>query len=340
VSATALVIIPTHDHALLLPHAVRSAQTQTFADLEIAVIGDGVGDDTRDALAPFLRNDPRIVFHDRPKAGRTGEPHRHEVLGASDARWVTYLCDDDLLLPCHVEVVVAALADHDLVHPAAVQVHGDGVLRVHQCDMSDPGWRALELAGHSVVSLTGIGHRMEAYRRLPAGWRTTPPGLYTDQYMVQQFLAEPWCRARAFTTPTCVTFPSPMRLDRTAAERADELASWAARLVTPEGVSEIVALARDQCAVTASLRWRELIELREELEHTRATMLEASRAEVDDLRDALATAQCERDDLRRALAAAEHERDALRATRTVRTRDALVRVTLLRRLLARRGGAG
>jgi GalNAc5-diNAcBac-PP-undecaprenol beta-1,3-glucosyltransferase len=317
VSAAALVVIPTHDHALLLPHALRSAQAQTFGDLEVAVIGDGVGDDTRDALAPFLRDDPRIVFHDRPKAGRTGEPHRHEVIRASEARWITYLCDDDLLLPRHLEVVVAALADHDLVHPPQLHVDGDGTLVVGPTDMGDPGWRAVQLAGASLVGLTGLAHTAAAYRRLPFGWRTTPPGSYTDQYMVQQFLGEPWCRARGLATATCVRFPSPLRSGWTADERTEELATWAGRLASPSGVAAFVEAVGERHAA-AGAAWR-----LQALEHWGAA--ETARAEAADLR--------------RALAATAADLDALRATRAVRARDALVRVSLLRRLLARRDGA-
>ena len=358
--ASVLVVIPTHDHAALLPHAIRSVQAQTVEHLRLAVIGDGVGDDTRDAVAPFLRDDPRIEFHDLPKAGRTGEPHRHAVLSASDADAVTYLSDDDLLLPGHAAVATAALVDHDLVHPPSLQVLADGTLIVHQADLGDPGWRALELAGHSVVSLTGLAHRMDAYRRLPEGWRPTPRGTYTDQYMVQQFLAEPWCRARGFTTPTCVTFPSALRVGWTAAERGVELAAWAARLATPPGVAALVTEAREQHTVAASLRWRELLEREDELERTRATtraalsaraadaaalrsMLTADGAALTAVRQELTAVRGEvmavRADLgavRGELAEAQARLAALRATRTVRARDALVHLSPLRWLLARR----
>ena len=47
----AIVLVPTHDHAALLAHSIASAQRQTVEDLDIVVIGDAVGDDTRDLLA-------------------------------------------------------------------------------------------------------------------------------------------------------------------------------------------------------------------------------------------------------------------------------------------------
>ena len=60
----------------------------------------------------------------------------------------------------------------------------------------------------NAVSLTGTAHTVAAYRRLPHGWRTTPPGRWPDHYMWQQFLAEPWVRAVTATRVTAVQFAS------------------------------------------------------------------------------------------------------------------------------------
>ena len=66
------ILIPTYRHAALLPYAVTSALAQTGASFELFVVGDGVEDDTRAALEPFL-SDPRVRFFDLPKGQRHGE---------------------------------------------------------------------------------------------------------------------------------------------------------------------------------------------------------------------------------------------------------------------------
>ena len=40
---SASVLIPTHEHAATLAYAVASVQRQTVDDIEILIVGDGVG---------------------------------------------------------------------------------------------------------------------------------------------------------------------------------------------------------------------------------------------------------------------------------------------------------
>src|SRR3990170_4712932 len=93
----ATILIPTFRHAALVPYSLRSALTQEGAVVEVFVVGDGVEEDTRVALAPFL-SDPRVRFFDFPKGERNGELSRHEALHEASGRIVCYLSDDDLLL--------------------------------------------------------------------------------------------------------------------------------------------------------------------------------------------------------------------------------------------------
>ena len=61
----ASILIPTHRHPALLPFALRSALAQEGVTVEVLVVGDGVEDDTRAALAPFLEDD-RVWSFDNP----------------------------------------------------------------------------------------------------------------------------------------------------------------------------------------------------------------------------------------------------------------------------------
>ena len=104
----ATILIPTHRHATLLPYAVRSALDQDGASVEVFVVGDGVEDDTRAALEPFLADDRVSASSTSRRARGTASSYRHEALREADGRIVCYLSDDDLLLRGHVVGDVAA----------------------------------------------------------------------------------------------------------------------------------------------------------------------------------------------------------------------------------------
>lgn len=229
-SAECTVIIPTHDHAALLPYAIRSVWAQTMTDFELVVIGDGVNDDTRAVMKEACRADSRTRFIDRPKSPRTGEQYRHEVLASCESRWVAYCGDDDLLLPYHLEVVGEQLREVDLVHGHGSYVDADGSIGILWTDFGRDEDRRRELGDESLASLTGMAHTMDAYRRLPYGWRTTPVGSYTDHYMYKQFLSDPSMTARVTPIPTCLHFASDQRSTWTTEERVGEMRAWVERL--------------------------------------------------------------------------------------------------------------
>ncbi len=229
------VVIPTHDHALLLPLCVASVREQTIESLRIVIIGDGVGDETREVVAALMLEDTRIEFHDLPKSGRTGETHRGPIVAASTAQIVTYVGDDDLLFPDHVETMLGLLEDADLAHPPAALLDPDGVVHCAAYSLAEPGWRAEALTGESLLSLTGLAHTSDAYRRLPYGWRETPPGVYTDQHMVRQFLERDWCRVASASRVTTVHLAASLRTHMTPQERRDELAQVYEQIRQPGG---------------------------------------------------------------------------------------------------------
>jgi glycosyltransferase involved in cell wall biosynthesis len=255
----ATILIPTFRHVQLLPYAVRSALDQRGATIELFVVGDGVEDETRAVLEPFT-DDPRLRFFDFPKSPRRGEPHRHRVLEEASGRIVTYLCDDDVLLRDHCAEMSRLLEDADFAHPPPVWVDPSGTLHLEPFDVGQPAFVELARTRGWSFGLTGTSHTLEAYRRLPYGWRTTPQDLPTDHYMWLQWFELPDLRAVAGRKPTHLHFPSPKWDELEESTRAAALAEWFGRSREPGFADEV-----EELLVEATWRAAEARTLHEQL---------------------------------------------------------------------------
>ena len=244
----ATVIIPTTgDRGPLLRHSVASVLGQTVADLELFIVGDGVTPETRDVIEDLAAADPRVHFVDRPKHSRRGEPYRHQLLTEqASGHVVAYLCDRDLWLPTHLEELARCLDTADFAHTLRFRIDDQDQYRFsHLVDLGGPD-RERFLEPARLVPLSFAGHTLEAYRRLPHGWRVTPEGTLTDRYMWNQFLEQPWVRAAHAAVPTVLYFKRGDHPGLSTAGRLELLERWAPRLTVaggPEAVQREVLLA-------------------------------------------------------------------------------------------------
>lgn len=256
----ATVLVPTFDHGPTLRYSLGSALRQTVEELELFVVGDGAPDITREILRDLAASDSRVRFFDNPKGPRHGELHRARALAEAAGEIVCYLADDDLWTPFHVESMLEWLADADFAHTLPLKVLPDQRLAALTIDLEDPRDRELELVGENRIPLACSGHTLAAYRRLPHGWRTTPPDVFTDLYMYQQFLADPAVRAVSGTRPTCLHFASPERAGWSVERRCAELEEWFPRVTDRDWTRTVLpqlALdigARGRAAADAELR--------------------------------------------------------------------------------------
>lgn len=107
------IIIPTHNRPQLLPRAVESALEQTVEDFEVIVVDDGSTEPVNLPEHPRLR----IVA----LSGRRGvAAARNLGTKLAQGKYVTYLDDDDQLLPHMAAVSLQALAQTTLPRPVAV----------------------------------------------------------------------------------------------------------------------------------------------------------------------------------------------------------------------------
>lgn len=235
------VLIPTHAHENTLRYSVASVQWQTRQDFELFIVGDGVGDRTREVVAELMTADERIRFFDRPKGQRNGERSRHEALQHASGRFVCYQSDDDLWMPEHLETMAGLLEKHDLAHTMQIEVSPDGSIHSSIFDAAvDPqAIRKMEQREAGFGLCTG-GHRLDAYRRLPDGWMPAPPHMASDLHFWLQFLRQPWCRYVSLKWPEVLHLSSESRRGLAVTQRVDELARWWHELQAPERRAAVV----------------------------------------------------------------------------------------------------
>ncbi|MBD6617963.1 glycosyltransferase family 2 protein [Komarekiella sp. 'clone 1'] len=107
------IIIPTHNRPHLITRAVKSALEQTVEDLEVIVVDDA-------STQPIdLPSNPRLRTI-RLSESHGGAGARNVGLDAALGRWITFLDDDDQLLPHMAAVSLEALSQAALPTPVGV----------------------------------------------------------------------------------------------------------------------------------------------------------------------------------------------------------------------------
>jgi hypothetical protein len=156
----------------------------------------------------------------------------------------------------------ALLVDADFAHSAPFVVGTDGSLSYLPIDLAQPAYRELLLrGGWNAISLTGAAHTLDAYRRLPHGWRPAPEGVWSDLYMWHQFAMLPGFRGQTGARLTHLHLADADRHQFTEAERVAELERWATRMRSPSFEQELdreMSRASRAAANRAEIRLRGL----------------------------------------------------------------------------------
>ena len=171
------VIVPVFNRPRGLVEAVASALAQTHRPLEVIVVDDGSTDDTPAVAARLVAESGGAVRLERQENRGPGVA-RETGRRAARGEFVQYLDSDDLLLPCKLELQVAALR----AHPDCGVAYG--MTRHRRADgQADEGpWK-------------GSGRRVETMfpSFLRERWWDTPTPLYRASLLD---LAGPWTDLR------------------------------------------------------------------------------------------------------------------------------------------------
>jgi len=337
----ASIVVPTHDTPTL-DLAVASALAQTEPDLEVVIVGDGVAAGTREVAESLARGDERVRFFDLPKGEHHGEVHRDRIVREELRSPVAfYLCDDDLLLPEHVETLLGLLDDADLVNSMNGYLDVAGRFVPHFSDLaSDEHRRWLMAPDQNSVSVTGTAHRVATYRRLPVGWQPPAPGRWTDHLLWQKLLALPGVRAATSSKVTALQVPTHLegRHGWDPAQRRAELERWW------EAINDPVERRRLEEAIVVGLN-RQGARTQEALSGCREQVRDLEQANrgleaaIDAAESEVAVTRAELGSSRDRVRDLEHRLALIEGSRVWRLRSRIVRGPL-RRLVRGSAGAG
>lgn len=288
------ILMPTFNNCRTLPYSISSVLAQDYPDFELFIVGDGCPDESRQIITSFARNDPRIRFFDNPKGPRHGELHRHAALQEASGRFVTYLSDDDLMLPQHLATITPYLEDgYTFVHTLPVHVLpermlpdpraivipslSDKTLYLHIGGTEIAGCVDALLAGVNFLSLSAVAHSMDFYRTLPFGWRTSPAEIPTDLYMWQQCVSAPSFRATGIYAATIIHCGKDLRGSWSIDERLAEIRSWSEILERPYLSRDITSATFSYCMAQLQKDQRMIADLSSRLSTTQSHLQQTQR---------------------------------------------------------------
>lgn len=94
------IIIPTYNRGYCIEECIRSAQSQSYLNIEIIVVDDASRDDTRNRIARIA--DPRLRYFAH-EHNRGGAAARNTGICCAEGEYIAFLDSDDRWLPDKLE---------------------------------------------------------------------------------------------------------------------------------------------------------------------------------------------------------------------------------------------
>jgi glycosyl transferase family 2 len=238
------ILLPTHNRPDVLGYAIQSALSQTEPDIELLIVGDGCGDETRKVIAGF--HDPRIRWFDLPKAPLSGYANRNVALRQAKGRYIAYAQDDDIMLPDHIAKLVATIesTDTDWVYSRPLWCSPDGFVLPIFVNLRNDDEFSHFLTTENYIPSSCVLHKRDALERV--GFWPENIERMSDWACWRQIISTSASGAAAYCpSPTVLHFRARWRdRDNPPVMRLAEIArgaSWwppACKLAIPPGTVE------------------------------------------------------------------------------------------------------
>jgi len=175
------VVVCTYNRADRVGRAITSVLHQTLEDFELIVVDDGSVDGTGRVVTAI--DDPRLCYVYRENGGLSAA--RNTGVASASGQYVTFLDDDDEVLPRWLEMMDGALAGDDaVVTCSAYAVHVQGrVLETMSPEPLGPvyeDYRGLFLSGtfalprHAYVAIGGFAEGLQYCQHTELALRLLP----------------------------------------------------------------------------------------------------------------------------------------------------------------------
>jgi glycosyltransferase involved in cell wall biosynthesis len=159
------VVTATYNWSNVLPYSIGSVLRQSFTDWEHLVIGDGCTDDSGEVVARVANGDPRVRWINLPQNNGEQSAPNNEGIQQARGEYIAYLGHDDLWLPHHLEMLVAAMDEGaDLAYSLVERILTEG---------ADPDTEPLLLQPYTpgrMILPTTTMHRTDIARKI-GGWK-------------------------------------------------------------------------------------------------------------------------------------------------------------------------
>jgi succinoglycan biosynthesis protein ExoO len=107
------IVIPLYNSASTLPHAVRSALSQTLRDIEVLIVDDGSRDTSLAEARAIAATDSRVRVIALP-ANRGKSHAMNRAIAQANGAWIAVLDADDWYEPDRLAALVGAGEAHDV----------------------------------------------------------------------------------------------------------------------------------------------------------------------------------------------------------------------------------
>lgn len=267
------VIIPTYNWSNVLPYAIGSVLRQSFSEFELLVVGDGCTDDSEQVVTAIF--DPRVRWINLAANGGHQSGPNNEGLRQARGAIIAYLGHDDLWLPHHLEVMVAAIdGGADVAHSIVHMIDAEGnILR--------PARGLLRYEPGRSLPPSGVVHRRAATETVGC-WQDYRSLTVDPETDLWERMHRAGFTFQCVPRLTAVKFPASGRKDIYKKRSSEEQREWTERILQEEDLEALelgkLLIATDVPSPPAwisvvfgalvggaspgSIRWRVLFRLR------------------------------------------------------------------------------